>query len=53
MSDIAERVAGAKKQVDDLKKQLAKVKDEKYKGFSGLSKLGEICFIQKYYMFYN
>ena len=40
MSDLAERVAAAKKQVEELKKQLAKVKDEKTKGYKGISQMG-------------
>lgn len=41
MSDIAERVAAAKKQVEELKKQLKKAKDQKMDGYSGIVNLGK------------
>jgi hypothetical protein len=41
MSDIAERVAAAKKQVEDLKKQVKKARDQKMDGYSGIDKLGK------------
>ena len=42
MGDIAERVTAAKKQVEDLKKQVASAKNEKLKGYTGINKMGKI-----------
>ena len=42
MGDIAERVTAAKKQVEDLKKQVASAKNEKLKGYIGINKMGKI-----------
>ena len=39
MSDIAERIANAKKQVESLKKQVASVREEKIKGYNGLKSM--------------
>ncbi len=36
MSDIAERIAAAKKQVETLKTQLSKARDDKLDGYEGL-----------------
>jgi guanine nucleotide-binding protein G(I)/G(S)/G(T) subunit beta-1 len=36
MADIAERIANAKKQVEDLKKQVTVAREEKLKGYPGL-----------------
>jgi guanine nucleotide-binding protein G(I)/G(S)/G(T) subunit beta-1 len=37
MADLAERIAAAKKQVESLKAQVSKAKEEKLKGYDGLS----------------
>lgn len=39
MSDIAERISNAKKQVESLKKQVATVREEKIKGYNGLKSM--------------
>jgi hypothetical protein len=40
MDNLIERVAAAKKQVEDLKNQVAKAKDDKLKGYKGMNKIG-------------
>ena len=37
MSDIAERIAAAKKQVETLKGQVSKSRDSKMEGYGGIS----------------
>jgi len=39
MDNLIERVAAAKKQVEDLKNQVAKAKDDKLKGYKGIDKI--------------
>ena len=55
MGDIAERVTAAKKQVEDLRKQLSAAKADKIKGFKGLNKMGMRCIVHlhKSFVFKN
>lgn len=39
MSDIAERIAAAKKQIENLKAQVSKAQDEKTNGFKGMKEI--------------
>ena len=42
MGDIGARIAAAKSQVEDLKKQVTVARSEKVKGYVGINKMGTI-----------